>query len=168
MRPIRLVAPLLALLVSACGFEPLYGSAEGRRVTTELAGVRIGEISDRQGQELRNALIDRFGSEVPAVVPRRWRMDVTLSETRPAAGVGVRGADVVLPYALTAAVRLVDLSSGAVAHSFNSTAQASIALVDSPFGTQQNQRAVRRQLSGELADRIAERVALFVRARPQT
>jgi LPS-assembly lipoprotein len=52
--------------LSGCGFRPLYGNAStvstssGGRVDQQMAGVRIEAISNREGQQLHNALRDRF------------------------------------------------------------------------------------------------------------
>ena len=60
-----LLAAALAPL-SGCGFRPLYGNAStastasGTRVDQQMAGVRIEAISNREGQQLHNALRDRF------------------------------------------------------------------------------------------------------------
>ncbi|MGQ0526590.1 MAG: LPS assembly lipoprotein LptE [Alphaproteobacteria bacterium] len=53
---------LSLLLLAACGFEPVYGVHRGMPVGGEekLGQVDIGNIPDREGQYLRNALIDRF------------------------------------------------------------------------------------------------------------
>jgi LPS-assembly lipoprotein len=50
------------LLLSACGFEPMYGthSAATEAVDTALPNIDIGNIPDRDGQYLRNLLIDRL------------------------------------------------------------------------------------------------------------
>lgn len=50
------------LLLGACGFQPLYGSGAGdtQSVTEGLNSISIQNIPDREGQFLRNALIDRF------------------------------------------------------------------------------------------------------------
>lgn len=53
------------LLVTGCGFEPVYGTlgkdSEQDAVTEDmLAQIDIGNIPNREGQYLRNALIDRF------------------------------------------------------------------------------------------------------------
>lgn len=51
------------LILTACGFQPVYGTGGGVRssaVENHLAQVEIGSIPDRDGQYLRNALIDRF------------------------------------------------------------------------------------------------------------
>lgn len=53
---------LMVLALAACGFEPLYGRNVNEPVGVEnrLALVDIGNIANREGQYLRNALIDRF------------------------------------------------------------------------------------------------------------
>ncbi len=54
---------MLALLsIAACGFRPVYGVNRDTPVGVEekLAQIYIGNIPDREGQYLRNALIDRF------------------------------------------------------------------------------------------------------------
>lgn len=57
-----LLSTVTCLLLSACGFHPVYGvnkyTAVG--VETKLENIEIGNIPDREGQFLRNALIDRF------------------------------------------------------------------------------------------------------------
>jgi LPS-assembly lipoprotein len=50
---------LFLLLLSACGFTPLY-AARDQYVQTELNQIQIQNIPDRSGQALKNALIDRF------------------------------------------------------------------------------------------------------------
>lgn len=49
-------------LVSGCGFRPLYGGTSESSFIRDnpLAGVSIALIEDREGQMLRNFLIDRF------------------------------------------------------------------------------------------------------------
>ena len=60
-----LLAGALAPL-SGCGFRPLYGNASavstssGTSVNQQMAGIRIDSISSREGQQLHNALRDRF------------------------------------------------------------------------------------------------------------
>lgn len=60
MKKILVIASLL--LLAACGFEPMYGRNinEYTGVESNLAQVDIGNIPDREGQYVRNALIDRF------------------------------------------------------------------------------------------------------------
>ena len=53
------------LCLSACGFEPIYGTkmqsnAGQESVEAQLSQVAINGIPDREGQFLRNVLIDKF------------------------------------------------------------------------------------------------------------
>lgn len=55
--------PVIAALffLSACGFSPIYGShGSNAPVAEELSNVAIANIPDRNGQFLRNHLIDRI------------------------------------------------------------------------------------------------------------
>lgn len=59
----RILALLSCLIIAACGFSPVYGTLGNDREYGQedlLAYVSIGSIPDREGQFLRNALIDRF------------------------------------------------------------------------------------------------------------
>jgi LPS-assembly lipoprotein len=51
------------LLVSGCGFQPLYGAKSLGSVDAELARIKIGVISERTGQQLHNYLLDRINRE---------------------------------------------------------------------------------------------------------
>jgi LPS-assembly lipoprotein len=50
--------------LAGCGFRPLYGrantDASGVSVDRQMAGIRISAIANREGQQLHNALRDRF------------------------------------------------------------------------------------------------------------
>ena len=56
----------VAAPLGGCGFRPIYGNAStvstssGTRVDQQMAGIRIDAISNREGQQLHNALRDRF------------------------------------------------------------------------------------------------------------
>lgn len=60
------------LLLAACGFQPLYGTAQNTPagVETALAQIDIAVIPNREGQYLRNALIDRFYPDARPAIPR--------------------------------------------------------------------------------------------------
>jgi LPS-assembly lipoprotein len=48
------------VLVSGCGFRPLYGARSLGAVDSELAQIKIGIIPERVGQQLHNYLLDRI------------------------------------------------------------------------------------------------------------
>lgn len=78
------VALLTTLVVSGCGFEPLYSSSNGSTtpaVTEQLAAIKISTIPDRSGQKLRNQLLPRLN---PMGEPSaaRYRLDVSYSRAK--------------------------------------------------------------------------------------
>lgn len=63
MSSFKLVFAALALLsLAACGFEPMYGTknAGAQAVATALPNIEVASIPDRDGQYLRNLLMDRL------------------------------------------------------------------------------------------------------------
>ena len=48
------------VFLTACGFQPLYGGGPESSVSAHYADINIPSIPDRDGQYLRNALIDRL------------------------------------------------------------------------------------------------------------
>ena len=80
-----LFAGLLAtLVVSGCGFEPLYSSTEGSTspaVTEQLASVKIATIPDRSGQKLRNNLALRINPQGEPINPQ-YQLSVSYSRVK--------------------------------------------------------------------------------------
>lgn len=71
----------LSIILMGCGFEPMYGSSThgsyGQQATEDqLSTVFIANIPDRDGQYLRNALIDTI---TPHGVPIYPKYELTLS-----------------------------------------------------------------------------------------
>lgn len=79
---------VLALGPAGCGFRPLYGKrGDGSSAASDMARVRIGNIPDRSGQELRNALLDRVTPLGEPAAPA-YLLNVALVES--VAGSGYR------------------------------------------------------------------------------
>lgn len=71
------LVPVL-LLLSACGFQPLYGErAQSASAPTFFSSIDIALIPNREGQQLRNALMDQFHS---AGVPQEARYSLVVNE----------------------------------------------------------------------------------------
>jgi LPS-assembly lipoprotein len=73
------LAPLLAL--PGCGFSPVYAtsaSGDPSPAAAELAAITIGRIPDRSGQELSEALQERFNYGGVGIA-RRYDLDVNYS-----------------------------------------------------------------------------------------
>lgn len=69
------IALMGCTVLTACGFEPMYGTAfqstqSAADVQGDLSQIEIGNLPDREGVYLRNALIDRFYRQGNPVNPK--------------------------------------------------------------------------------------------------
>ena len=73
---------LSALILSSCGFRPVYGPA-GEKASSpvdQLANIRIEPLQDRDGQQLHNYLRDRLNPNGQPMQPA-YRLEVLLSSS---------------------------------------------------------------------------------------
>jgi LPS-assembly lipoprotein len=166
MRIISLFFGLVCLAsLAACGFEPLYGTHQGALVGAEekLAQVEIGDIPNREGQYLRNALIDRFYRSGRPVSPayilkidemreRESKLDVTKTAD------ATRGQ---LRYNVH--LSLHDASSGKVLLERNLLSVASYNILDSEFATRVTEDNARLNALQDLATQIELQLNLYFR-----
>ena len=88
----RFIAPiLLALMLPACGLQPLYSGGSKGGVATTLGSVLIAPIEGKNGWLMRNALTDRLSAQDSNVA--QFRLVVTLDDR--IEGFGVRADDTV-------------------------------------------------------------------------
>ncbi len=109
------LAGLVALALSGCGFQPLYGgtTAGGARLSEVMAGVEITPIPGRVGQRLRNELI--FANTGGGSAGRtRYRLDIAVKESITDQLVQITGDATGQVYQLGAAFKLVDVSNNQV------------------------------------------------------
>ena len=164
-RPSRLAAILLLALLpvglGACGFRPVYGTASVDKATgTALADVQIDPIADRNGQVLRNNLIDRFYTDGRPAKPR-YRLSVTLAATEEELGIQKDATATRARLRLQASYELIEIATGQVVYRTFSRSVVSFNLVDSQFGVlATRQDAYDRGLT-ELSDDIRTRLALY-------
>ena len=64
--------------MAACGFQPIYGSKGTPSAQIKMASIKVGIIKDRQGQQLRNFLLDRIN---PGGVPQSPNYTLTVKLT---------------------------------------------------------------------------------------
>ena len=76
MRKSVLLSAVACAICAGCGFQPMYGSYDALSgqeqigIQSQLAQIEIGNIPNREGQYLRNALIDRFYKNGRPINPR--------------------------------------------------------------------------------------------------
>lgn len=156
--PALAIAPL-----SGCGFRPMYGQSPGAaRVTDELARVRIPPIADRQGQILRNNLLDRL---TPLGEPREaaYVLEVRLAEPRQP--LALRRDDVIsrFGYSANASFNLRDLG-GRIVFSGSSGFSTDYEVTSSEFATLSSRENARVRVLELIADDIRSQLADYMTA----
>ncbi len=161
-----LTAVLLVLglaTVNACGFQPLYGDINEATAATEeeLARIQIGNIPDREGQMLRNALIDRLQ-------PRGqsddigYRLDVSpLRESLTDLDITKSADTTRAQLRLDTSITLKDIQTGEILLSRSLRAIASYNILGSEFATRVSENNTRENAIEDLARQIELQLALY-------
>lgn len=160
---IRVAAPIVLLMLTACGLRPLYGNADsGARAT--LASVQVGPIEGQAGWLVSTALKDRLAAVDGGAA--RYRLDVKLDDS--ITGLGVRRDDSISRErrTLRARYQLVDLASGATVLDQTAGSDAGVDVVGSEYATIAAEQTALERLSGIVADQIVARLALYGQGRP--
>jgi LPS-assembly lipoprotein len=146
----RLAVPALCLALAACGFHPMYGSATG----PAMASIYVEPIAERDGFELRNALIDYLQSDGEER-GKAYHLKVVLSEAPQ--GIALQNDATITRYnnPLTARYTLSD-AQGKVLTSGTQTQMSAYNVVQSPYAT----LAASQDSSKRAAEGIAERIHL--------
>lgn len=152
---------VLALGPVGCGFRPLYGTPSGSAagMEGEMAGVRIGPIKDRAGQQLRNALVQRLSPRGEAA-DYAYALDVRLSENVSSLGFRRDTFATVANMTITAQVRLVGERAVLMGESVTTTVYFDF--LGPRYASLATERDAEERALNQLADEIRNRVAVAI------
>jgi LPS-assembly lipoprotein len=161
----RFLSFIALILLTACGFTPMYGSSGNtHQVQSALHEVYVDIIPDSEGQYLRNALIDRFHSAGTPQNPR-YRLSVSpVSETRTELDVTETSDTTRAELRLNISMVLKD-SSGQILGSRSLTSSASYNVLASQFTTRVSEENARRNVLDDLARQAEQQVVLILKQR---
>jgi LPS-assembly lipoprotein len=144
-KPVVLAA---CLLLGACGFHPMYGSA----LAPQLSSVFVEPIAEREGYELRTSLIDALQSDGDTA-GKAYRLKITLNET--SQGVALQNDANITRYnnRLVAHYTLSD-TRGNVLTSGTETELSAYNVVQSPYATFTAQQDASKRAAQDVAERI--------------
>lgn len=160
MRTLPLLAALLIL--TACGFIPLYGS---QTTSMALAGVSIDNLPEREGQKLRLLLSDRFyGTQPPQVA--QYRLAVTLNTSKE--DLGIRSDDVATRARRGAYATFSLIPQGSTTAVLSGTERsfAGYNIFIDPYATEAAEQDALERTLVQVADQLTNRVALYLAAHP--
>ena len=161
-------AGLGTLLLSACGFRPMYGDPAaagnaGGATSAKLAEVQVDVIADRLGQELNNMLRDRIN---PAGQPDKpkYHLAVTLAQSNTTIASGnanTRHQDMTV----TATYWLKQADNGDTTtyllSNINSRVTVSYDTLDDPYNDIVTAQDAEHRAIEQLADMITTRVSAY-------
>jgi LPS-assembly lipoprotein len=154
------VALVAVLLTAGCGFRPLYGSY-GFGSEAELSGVYIGNIPNREGQELRNFLVERMNPRGTAASPA-YSLNVSLRQLRQELGIRRDETASRANLRVFADYTLEDNETGKTILKGQSVAINSFDILDQEFATVLAERDARTKALRTIADDITTKVAIFL------
>jgi LPS-assembly lipoprotein len=148
--------------LAACGFQPLYGEHSARSVSSdELAAVQIDLIRDREGQMLRNELLDRFQPAGGALQPR-YGLSIGLQLSRTALGILKDATASRVNLTLTATYVLREIATGNVVFKGQSRSIDSFDITSSDFATTSSEADAIRRTVTDLSEQITTRVSIVL------
>jgi LPS-assembly lipoprotein len=155
-----------AMLLTGCGFQPVYmptASGQAGPAQRELASVYVGIIPERPGQELRQALQERFGSD--SGTPSAYDLYVSFGIT--GEGTAIQQSSIATRIRLigTATWSLVSRDpSRTVLTSGSARAFEGVNVFGSEyFAADQETEAKQRTIAENIATQIATRLAIWFR-----
>jgi LPS-assembly lipoprotein len=162
-----LVAAAALLVLSGCGYRPVYGergAATSDAARTDLGSVKVLGIADRRGQLLRNYLIDRMNPRGESAAPR-YVLSVTSSESTRVTDSRPDGTATRADIIVSARYTLRDSTSDLVVFTERSEAIATYNLLTARFASVVSEDEARRRAVELIADQISLQVAMFLNRR---
>lgn len=165
MRNKHFLVLAVCLLVSACGFEPMYGTSSKQDIALkqEFAQVQIENIPNREGQFLKNALIDRFYSKSRPINPRYVLSIGNIHESTYDLDITVNSDSTRSQLTLKTKMFLKDTETGETLIDRNISASSSYNIVDSEFATRVSEQNTRENALNDLARQVELQVALYLK-----
>jgi LPS-assembly lipoprotein len=166
---IRLFSLLACLvLLTSCGFSPMYASSSfggGSEISDQLAQVQIENIPDREGQLLRNELIDRFYRDGRPSNPRYSLKVMPIEEYKRELDVTIGSDTTRAQLRMQTDMILTDLETGDVVLKDGLTTYASYNVLGDQYATSVSEDNTRDNSIRDLARQIEQKTALYLNSK---
>lgn len=151
----------LLSVLSACGFSPIYGTHGGadKPVIEALNAVQIENIPDRNGQMLKNKLMDRMYAQGRPQSPTA-RLTVSLSTSETSLGVQKDATTTRSQLMIAASFDLTD-TSGRLLHRGAARSTVGYSKLDAQYGTLASQKNAYERGINEVGEQIVNNLSLY-------
>ena len=153
-----------AVMLSACGFHPLYGNGGSAGVGPTLANVYVEPIPERVGYELRNELLDLFNA-TGEPGSAAYRLKLSVNETEEAVILQTNTAITRYNYTLSAHYELIPRDGTMPVKAGDVTALSPYNVAAAPFlyATVTAERDAKNRAANDIAERIRTQIAVYLR-----
>lgn len=158
----RALLLLLGIVLTGCGFRPLYAPRGPQDWDRDLAAIRVAPIRDRPGQILELALRENLnpgGQSVPAL----WQLQTQLNVSRSDLGIQRNATATSSEITVSANYALVDTKSGKQVYANSSRAISDFNQLTDAYATQVAAEDARDRALQQVAEEMTMRMAVFVR-----
>ena len=128
------VSILAGMLLTGCGFTPVYRQDSSNSVRQNLDQIEVAQIGGHRGLQLRNRLNEKISSKGVVDVPR-FRLSVVLESSTEAVLIQLDNTATRQNLRMKASFTLIDLSSGETVFKGNSVSVGSYNVVNTEFAT---------------------------------
>ena len=157
-----LMAAAMLLVVSGCGFQPLYGKQSIGSVDDELARIKVRVISDRIGQQTHNYLLDRLNRKGRPEKPL-YLLVVKLKVAKTRLGIELDESATRAKLVLTADFVLSDIKTKSPLLKRSARSTNSYNIVDSAVATRSAELDARDRAAREVSEDIRVLLSLYFR-----
>lgn len=162
----RIALPLIfCLVLAACGFRPMYATSSfggDSEISDQLAQIRIENIPNREGQLLRNELIDRFYRDGRPANPRYSLAVQPIDEFRRELDITIGSDTTRAQLRLKTVMTLTDLQTREVVLKDRLTTYASYNVLSDQYATSVSEHNTRDNSIRDLARQIEQKTALYL------
>jgi LPS-assembly lipoprotein len=157
---------LLCVVLGACGFEPLHGRTAGGVTEAELDTVQLPYLADREGQLLRNFLMQRFNPDGRRT-QTLYALNINLTRSTQNLGVRKDGTATRVNLTFTAYLSLRQVQGGQEVFKAQSVSSVSYNVLEARFATVAAEQDAIRRATEALAQNISTRVAIYLKSRKE-
>lgn len=162
------LALLAALTLGGCGFSPVYAKADAApAMQTQLENVEVGMIADREGQYLRNALLDQMGSTTAGTAGQRYFLRIyNLKQEDLAFGIRKDASATRGDVIITATMELIDTQTNTPVLTRDLRTRGGYNRMDNLYGAQISEQDTTERLLDEMAERAVTELTLYFNRTP--
>ena len=162
------LALLAALTLGGCGFSPVYAKSDAApAMQSKLENVEVGMIADRDGQYLRNSLLDQMGSLTAASAGQRYFLRVyNLRQEDLAFGIRKDASATRGDITMTATMELIDTQTNTLVLTRPLRARGGYNRMDNLYGAQVTKEDTTERLLDEMAERAVTELTLYFNRTP--